>query len=155
MTELRTERLGLRPIVEEDLERLIDLDRDPEVVRYASPEFIDEPPTEATHRPWLDDILAGHAKGHRWWAAFEDDEFVGWFFVREGEFGYRLKRSAWGRGLATEGGRAVLANAPRPLHADAVAENTASIRVLSKLGFVQTGEAEWKGMRDLHFELQR
>jgi RimJ/RimL family protein N-acetyltransferase len=146
-----TERLVLRPLIEDDLQNLIDLDSDPEVVRYAEPEFIEAPPTPESHRPRLARMRATAT----FWAADEDGRFVGWFFLRDGELGYRLKRSAWGRGLATEGARAVLATADGPVHADVVAANAGSVRVMEKLGFVQTGEAQWRGMRDLHFELRR
>jgi RimJ/RimL family protein N-acetyltransferase len=66
--------------------------------------------------------------------------------LREGErweLGYWLTPDAWGRGYATEAGRAVLAMAPslgvRRVHARHHADNAASGRVLRKLGFCVTG----------------
>ncbi|TPG14605.1 N-acetyltransferase [Sphingomonas oligophenolica] len=66
---------------------------------------------------------------------------------REGEacvFGYWLTPSAWGRGYATEAGRAVLDIARhalpiRRLNASYFVDNPASGRVLRKLGFRETG----------------
>ena len=60
------------------------------------------------------------------------------------EFGYWLARSHWGRGYATEAGRAVIAAARdslrlRRLEAGHFLDNPASGRVLEKLGFRPTG----------------
>jgi RimJ/RimL family protein N-acetyltransferase len=60
------------------------------------------------------------------------------------EFGYWLRRSHWGRGYATEAGRALLAAARhglrvKRLDAGHFIDNPASGRVLEKLGFRPTG----------------
>ena len=60
------------------------------------------------------------------------------------EFGYWLNRAHWGRGLATEAGRAVLAAARdslrmKRIEAGHFLDNPASGRVLEKLGFRPTG----------------
>ena len=60
------------------------------------------------------------------------------------ELGYWLTPDAWGRGYATEAGRAVLAIARHALglkrvHAGHFVDNPASGRVLQKLGFRATG----------------
>jgi RimJ/RimL family protein N-acetyltransferase len=60
------------------------------------------------------------------------------------EFGYWLTPSAWGRGYATEAGRAMVAAARhtlglRRLKAGHFVDNPASGRVLTKLGFRPTG----------------
>lgn len=60
------------------------------------------------------------------------------------ELGYWLTPSAWGRGYATEAGRAVIANARHSLRLRRLVsghflDNPASGRVLQKLGFVPTG----------------
>ena len=52
----------------------------------------------------------------------------------------RLRRAAWGRGLATEGGRAIVGRSEGRLVADALVGNHASARVLEKLGFRFTHE---------------
>jgi RimJ/RimL family protein N-acetyltransferase len=62
----------------------------------------------------------------------------------ENEFGYWIARPYWGRGYATEAGRAVLAAARhglrvRQLDAGHFLDNPASGRVLEKLGFRPTG----------------
>ncbi len=59
----------------------------------------------------------------------------------EREVGYWLGRDFWGRGIATEALRQIIALLPeRPLHARAAKDNIASIRVLRKCGFEITGE---------------
>ena len=60
------------------------------------------------------------------------------------EFGYWIARPFWGRGYATEAGRAVLDFARdalrlKKLHAGYFLDNPASGRVLEKLGFRPTG----------------
>jgi RimJ/RimL family protein N-acetyltransferase len=60
------------------------------------------------------------------------------------EFGYWLTPDAWGRGYATEAGRAVLANARHSLRlgrlrARHFVDNPASGNVLRKLGFTPSG----------------
>lgn len=58
----------------------------------------------------------------------------------EREVTYWIGREFWGRGAATAALRGLLALVPeRPLHARAAADNTASIRVLERCGFVVTG----------------
>lgn len=60
--------------------------------------------------------------------------------------GYRLAHNAWGRGLATELGEAAMALAQRLGHPDVLAViapgNTASIRVVEKLGMRQIGDVD-------------
>lgn len=61
------------------------------------------------------------------------------------EFGYWLTPSAWGRGYATEAGRAMLGIARhamglRELRSSHFVDNPASARVLCKLGFRPSGE---------------
>jgi RimJ/RimL family protein N-acetyltransferase len=89
------------------------------------------------------------------WAAHlrPSSEFVGWFHLRpdrispdEMELGYRLKRRAWGRGLATEGARALLERAGgewgyAKICARTLAGHLASRRVMEKAGL--TFEAEF------------
>jgi RimJ/RimL family protein N-acetyltransferase len=66
--------------------------------------------------------------------------------VDEGaELGYWITPEAWGRGYATEAGRAVIAMARHALpirwiKAWQFADNPASARVLAKLGFRPTGQ---------------
>jgi RimJ/RimL family protein N-acetyltransferase len=63
------------------------------------------------------------------------------------EFGYWLGRAHWGRGFATEAGRAFLAHAFAAYDIAAVRsgvfiDNPASLRVQEKLGFERTGRRQ-------------
>jgi RimJ/RimL family protein N-acetyltransferase len=68
------------------------------------------------------------------------------------EVAYRLARSAWGLGIATEAAGALVAHALGPLALARVVavtypENLASQRVLDKLGFERRGIREYKGVQ--------
>ncbi|CAN5227916.1 GNAT family N-acetyltransferase [soil metagenome] len=70
---------------------------------------------------------------------------IGMAAIEDGhEFGYWLTPHAWGRGYATEAGRAMIASARHTLglcslKAGHFTDNPASGRVLTKLGFRPTG----------------
>lgn len=157
---LETERLRLRAFTADDVDSLVELDADPEVVRWVTGGA--PTPRSEVEREWLPAFLAGYARGdgYGFWAA-EDrvtGAFLGWFHLRpaqgapgdEPELGYRLRRSAWGRGLATEGSRALVDHALAHLGAQRVvaetlAVHTASRRVMEKAGLrlVRTFRADW------------
>ncbi|MGH3491254.1 MAG: GNAT family N-acetyltransferase [Actinopolymorphaceae bacterium] len=148
---LRTERLLLRRFTMDDVDALVELDGDPEVMRFLTggkPTPRDEIRTEVL--PYLLREYALHP-GFGRWAAHEEatGEFVGWFGLRSAErigpgcatLGYRLRRAAWGRGLATEGSRALLRKAftelgVRRVSADTMAVNQRSRRVMERAGLV-------------------
>jgi RimJ/RimL family protein N-acetyltransferase len=66
---------------------------------------------------------------------------VSWEHDGEHEVGYWLGREFWGKGLATQALRLLLAQATtRPLYAHVVKHNFASIRVLEKCGFTIMNE---------------
>jgi RimJ/RimL family protein N-acetyltransferase len=76
------------------------------------------------------------------------------------ELGYAFGVTYWGRGYATEIGRALLAHAFEALHQDHVVAvtkpvNAGSRHVLTKLGFVQRGRIEAWGEEQLHFVARR
>lgn len=146
-----TERLVLRRFTAADVDPLVELDSDPAVMRYitgglATPrsEIVDE-----VLPCWL-----GHYEKYSHYGFFAVQErttghFLGWFHLRPGagvgpdepELGYRLRRSSWGRGLATEGSRALVDAAfaehgARRVYAETMAVNTASRRVMEKAGLV-------------------
>lgn len=144
--ELETTRLRLRGWRKDDLEHLARLNADPLVMRHMGrgPMSIEETRTqlERFHEHWethgfglwaVEDRKAGTFIGRlglNYHAVWPDDPEVGWF----------LDPRIWGQGLATEGGEAAVRYSFETLGADRLVsiclpENTASRRVMQKLGF--------------------
>ncbi|MFN8518923.1 MAG: GNAT family N-acetyltransferase [Chloroflexota bacterium] len=145
---LATSRLRLRRLRADDLDAMVELDSDPQVMRWlsggtATPrEFIEEVVLPGflcidPRRPWLGVWATEDPAGG----------FLGWVSLRAvhpeaprwASLGYRLCRTAWGRGLATEAAAAVLHQAFHEgdlerVEATVYEQNHASCRVLEKLG---------------------
>ncbi|MEV2265726.1 GNAT family N-acetyltransferase [Nonomuraea africana] len=157
---LETERLVLRRFTEDDLENLVELDNDPEVMRYLNG---GEPVARELIRDVaLPRLLAYYERpdGFGFWAAEEKltGEFIGWFHFRPGknappgelELGYRLRKAAWGKGYGTEGSRALIdrgftEQGVERVTAGTLAANTGSRRVMEKSGLrhVRTYFDDW------------
>ncbi|MFG2048576.1 GNAT family N-acetyltransferase [Micromonospora sp. NPDC048935] len=153
-----TERLRFRRLAMADVDALVELDSDPEVMRFLSGGVAT--PLEKVRDEQLPRMLAQY---ERWpglgrWAALdrESGEFLGWFALdpsadgTEAELGYRLRRSTWGRGLATEGSRALVRHAfeivgVRRVWAETMTVNERSRRVMVKAGlrYVRTFHLQW------------
>lgn len=167
---LRTDRLVLRRFTSADVENLVALDADPAVIHYITGGR--PTPREEVVQSVLPTFLDFHRRHDRlgFFAAERlpsppepgvgpsQSTFVGWFELRPlrdeppdvVELGYRLVRSAWGVGLATEGARALVTLAFAELgvervQASTMAVNVASRRVMEKAGlrFVRTFHQEW------------
>ena len=156
---LVTPRLMLRDFTADDLELLVELDSDPEVMRFISGGM----PTprqvlEEEHLPaWI--AMNATSPGYGFWAAHDrsSGDFLGWFHLRpepapgrDPELGYRFHRAAWGRGLATEGSLALLAHAfadPRVgrVFAETLTVNRRSRAVMERIGMrhVRTFHGDW------------
>jgi RimJ/RimL family protein N-acetyltransferase len=159
-TYLETERLRLRRFTPDDLENLVALDADPDVMRYVTGGRATS--REDMRDDYLPHWLAYYERGDAWgfWAAIERETgaFIGWFHLRpqrgdppdEPELGYRLVRSAWGKGYASEGSLALVAKAflelgARRVYATTMVVNEGSWRVMEKAGlrFVRRFVADW------------
>jgi RimJ/RimL family protein N-acetyltransferase len=140
---LTTERLVLRAFAADDLEPYAAMNADPEMMRYVGGP-IDR---AATWR--LMAMLLGHwdLRGYGMWAMIEraSGQFIGraGLYDQEGwpglEVAWTVARDRWGRGYATEAGRAALDYAFEVVGADRVIsimrpDNAASIRVAEKIG---------------------
>ena len=132
-----------------DVEILVELDSDPEVMRYLTGGA--PTPRETIELSLLPRFLASYEQyaGLGFWAALDSEshDFLGWFSLHPDEhippgdleLGYRLRRAAWGRGLATEGSRALVDAGFREFQASRIfaqtyEDNIASRRVMEKLG---------------------
>jgi RimJ/RimL family protein N-acetyltransferase len=157
---LATERLILRRFTEDDVENLVELDSDPDVMRFINGGR--STPREEIESEVLPAFLGYYERfaGYGFWAAVEKStgQFVGWFHFRpaeadrpqEVELGYRLRRSAWGKGYASEGSRALIDKGfaefgVQRVFASTMVVNVASRRVMEKAGlrFVRTFHQPW------------
>ena len=157
---LETQRLTLREFTEADVDNLYELNSDPEVMRYLSA-------GRPTPREVLrDEIIPFHLGVYKrlerlgTWAAQSaaSGEFLGWFHFRPGpdaditniDLGYRLHRSAWNKGYATEGSRALIDMGFSGLGVERVfghtmTVNAASRRVLEKCGLTLVRTTPYDG----------
>jgi RimJ/RimL family protein N-acetyltransferase len=157
---LETERLVLRRFAEDDIDNLVELDGDPEVMKFINGGR--PTPRQEIENDVLPAFLGYYERfaGYGFWAAEEKatGRFVGWFHFRpakdappgEVELGYRLRKSAWGKGYATEGSRALIDKGFTELGVERVVAftmtvNVASRRVMEKVGlkYVRTFHEEW------------
>ena len=167
---LETSRLRLRPLAAPDLPDLIRLDSDPEVMRYVGSPAGVRPPAEIEERARTrirESEDGTHAPLGFWRVEGRADRvFHGLAALirmptgEDVEVAYRLARSAWGHGLATEAAGALVAHGFGPvglprLVAVTYPDNHASQRVLDKLGFERRGLAEYKGVRTTYHVLTR
>jgi RimJ/RimL family protein N-acetyltransferase len=152
---LETERLTLRRFTEDDVDHLFDLNSDPEVMRYLTG-------GEPTPREQIrDEIIPFHLGVYErsqfgTWAADDRStgDFLGWFHFRGSpediDLGYRLRRTAWNEGYATEGSRALVHKGfthlgVQRVFAHTMTVNAASRRVLEKSGLVLVRTAPYEG----------
>ena len=157
---LETQRLVLRRFTMADVDNLVSLDADPGVMHFVTggmPTARDEIENELL--PGFLDYYE-QFEGYGFWAAIEKTtgEFLGWFHFRprgeagpdEAELGYRLCKSAWGKGYATEGSRALISKGftdfgVQRVVAETMVVHEASRRVMEKAGLtlVRTFHQPW------------
>ena len=162
---LETERLYLRHFEETDLACIRDLDTDPAVMQY-----IGAVKTEEESRFFLNKALAYHAKneGFGYWMIEEKhtQNFVGWAGLKDLdgsehiEVGYRLSQKQWGKGYATEVGKALLKygfekQKLEEIVAVTLQENIASRKVLEKIGLQYQRLAHYYGFDVLFFVITK
>jgi len=146
---LETERLVLRRFTGADVDNLFDLDSDPDVMHFITG---GKPtPRDVIENETLPRFLDHYERyaGYGFWAAIEKStgEFLGWFHFLpppggrpdEAELGYRLRKSAWGKGYGTEGSRALIRKGftefgVQRVVAETLVVHRASRRVMEKAG---------------------
>jgi RimJ/RimL family protein N-acetyltransferase len=153
---IETPRLILRPWQDSDLDPFAEMSADPEVMRFFEKCLTPEEAAAAVgrYRQSYED------EGFCFWAAELAGEarFVGVVglgrlryeapFTPAVEIGWRLARPWWGRGLATEGAAAALADGfsrfgLSEIVAVAVPANRASLRVMERIGMVRDPQGEF------------
>jgi RimJ/RimL family protein N-acetyltransferase len=142
--ELLTARLKLRRAAPDDLAAFHEILSNPAAMRFwSSPPHPDVARTQA----WLDSMMADGPPLSDDFAIELEGRVIGkagcW---RLPEIGYILHPAYWGQGFATEACRAVIAHVfdtydVEAITADVDPRNEASLRLLERLGFVETGRA--------------
>jgi RimJ/RimL family protein N-acetyltransferase len=148
---LETERMQLRDFEAEDQNLILDLDSDPEVMRFING---GEPSSSEQAQKTIESILAHQQRYDHRLGVYrahlkESGEFMGWFHLRPAkndllnlkslELGYRLKQKFWRKGYATEGSKALIDKAFTDLGAEEVwartlKGNISSQNVMKKVG---------------------
>jgi ribosomal-protein-alanine N-acetyltransferase len=166
---LESERLLFRDHEASDLDAYCEMEADPEVRRYVggAPR-----PRESAERKFQAGLQRHMSDRMAMWATVYKPEGLyigrcgmyphfdaeGRKIAGEGTLGFYLARAYWGRGLATEAGRAFVNFGFNELHLARIVTavqvgNDASLRVLEKLGFllVRTETGDPRSFH--HFEL--
>jgi RimJ/RimL family protein N-acetyltransferase len=159
---IHTERLLLVPLADRHLELEVELDSDPEVLRYISGRAHTREEVIRSHGERM--ALGRKVPGLGYWMAFGADggEFVGLMMLPPAhgpdqpddpsvaDLGYRLLRRWWRQGLATEASKALLRHAfetagMRRVIAQTMAVNAASrgVMVAAGLTYVRTYHPEF------------
>lgn len=165
-TILETSRLLLREHAEADAEAFFALASDPDVTRYLGVPALTS--VEEAREVLIAHPLADYRKhGFGRWAVIDKatGEMVGYSGLKhleelgEVDVAWVLRPDRWGRGLATEAGRASLAYGFDRLalgHIIALIEegHAASARVAAKLGLTWRDEVTYRGNRLLRYVIE-
>ncbi|MFA7445095.1 MAG: GNAT family N-acetyltransferase [Flavobacteriaceae bacterium] len=141
---LETERLFLRELNPFDAEDFYELNLNPNVTKYTGDKAfgsIDEA------KLFLDNYKDYQINGYGRWAVIgkKSNEFLGWCGLKydkntdETDIGFRFFEKYWNRGFATESAKACIDYGFNELKIEsiigrAMKENTASVKVLEKIG---------------------
>jgi RimJ/RimL family protein N-acetyltransferase len=178
MYELETARLGLRKFTLEDLEAHTAIYGNPEVTQFLPGGPFLDPETAEDASSWVVRYFIRHWQLYDFGAWALVDKATGKLIGHGGlkflphtpasppetpqevDIFYLLDRPYWGKGLATEAGRAFLAYGFEKLSLDHMAaitrpKNIASQHVLDKLGMVCTKEAYYYGVDVLYYAIAR
>ncbi len=143
--EIGTERLLLRRPRMDDLDAMFAIMSSPPAVRYWS--TLPHASRDVT-RPWLEQKIARTAAGGEDFLIEFEGRVIGDVGAgRLPDFGFIIHPDYWGRSFATEASAAFIDHAfgnttATELLADVDPRNAASLRVLTRLGFTETGRAE-------------
>jgi len=165
MTELQTERLLLRPLVEDDVEALHVFWNDPAVRRYLWD-------NKAISTEQVREVIAGSERNFRtlgagYFAMEISDQrgnligFCGYRRFEDGEqpeLLYGLLPDSWGKGFVTEAARAVLGHGFNDCNfarviASTDTPNQRSVQVMQRLGMCFEERREYHGLDTVFYAL--
>lgn len=143
--QLSTARLLLRPARAEDLPAFHAIMRQPRAMAYWS-----TPPHDTLDhtRDWLSGMITIPVGAGEDFVIERDGKVIGKAgFYRFPDIGYMLDPAQWGQGLGREAVSAVIergftVHRLERIRADVDPRNKASLALLQRLGFVETGRAE-------------
>lgn len=143
--EIRTARLILRRAVPSDVTAFHAIMSSPAAMRYWS--TLPHESMAVTEAWFEQQFFSGDPARDEWVIEYEGRVVGNVGIWNMPEFGFMLDPAVWGRGLGTEAARAFLdyafATYPVPaITADVDPNNAASLNLLRKLGFIETGRAE-------------
>lgn len=147
---LHARRITLVPLAEEHLEHEVELDSDPEVMRYLGNGRA-RTRTETTQRHRARLAVAARVPGLGFWAGFVGEEFVGWWILEppdrpdqgpvegQAELGYRILRRHWRRGLASEGATELVRHGFEDLGLERIFAETMAVNAGSRATMAAVG----------------
>ncbi|MEU4293530.1 GNAT family N-acetyltransferase [Kribbella sp. NPDC026596] len=143
---METERLRLRRFTAADVELLTGLDSDPGVMRFLTGQPTPREEIENVVLPAILKVYAEHPQLGTFAAHQKSDgAFIGWFGLQPTTdattvgVGYRLNRTAWGKGYATEGTRALIDKAFTELGMERVVADTMAVNHRSRAVMRRSG----------------
>jgi len=162
---LQTDRLLLRELNPDDAGDLYQLNLDPDVIKYTGDDAFKTVEAAAAFLKAYDDYLKN---GYGRWAMIEKETgaFIGWCGLKfhadanETDIGFRLFKQYWNKGFATEAASACLDYGFKTLYIKsiigrAMADNTASIRVLEKIGLTFEKPFEFHGGPGVIYRIEK
>lgn len=156
MVKFETERLIIRELVDDDIDDLYSLLRDPIIMQYCSGTM-----DRTGAIKWLESVKKYYEEyGYSYWAAIDKDtnEFIGQLGIIkqevDGEWldcvAFMISKNNWRKGYATEGASGCIRYAKdtlqlQELYATVEKENITSQAVLRKIGMTYVKDAECFG----------
>lgn len=167
---IETERLLLREVVFSDVDGMFELDSNPNVHTYLGNKPVTTIEQSREYIEFLQQQYKDFGTGR--WAVIlkETNEFIGWSgikFITDEinnhqnfyEIGYRFIEKHWGKGYATEAGKAFIDHAFNEMKVEAVYAyadegNDNSRKILEKLDLQFVNSFEHEGEREVWYEIK-
>jgi ribosomal-protein-alanine N-acetyltransferase len=167
--QIETERLLLREFLESDLENLFEMESNPNVHIFVGKKPLKQIDEARAYIQIIQQQYKDFGTG-RWAVVLkETGEFIGWsgikFITKEinnhkdfYEIGYRFNEKHWGKGYATESGKAFMDHAFNNMKVDAVYAyadegNDNSRKILEKLGLHYVNTFEYEDETEVWYEM--
>ena len=162
---IETDRLLLREFILDDAEKFYQLNLNPNVIKYtgnAAFKNIEEA------KSFLENYKDYQLNGYGRWAVINknNNEFIGWCGLKynelenETDIGFRFFEEEWNKGYATESAAACLKYGFDVLKLNriigrAMKENTASIKVVEKIGLVYETDCVFENKEAVIYKIDK